>query len=161
MAVFIKKIFIFFKKLIQCMMDKYPLSASHFKVEWGGTRIDFTEVSGLNIEYDIIQHRSGNIPDPSIMMIPGLKHPTNIILKRGIVKGDVDFYNWINTIKLNQVERRDIVISLLDEKHEPVMIWKAKNAWPVKLSGPELKANGNEVAIESIELAHEGLELES
>ena len=63
--------------------------------------------------------------------------------------------------RLNTVERRDIVISLLNEKHEPVMVWKAQNAFPVKVEGPALKASGNEVAIESIELAHEGLELQN
>ena len=62
---------------------------------------------------------------------------------------------------MNKPERRDLVISLLNEEHAPVMTWKVKNAWPVKLEGPGLKATGNEVAIESIELAHEGLTIES
>ena len=64
-------------------------------------------------------------------------------------------------MKLNTVERRDLVVSLLNEEHEPVMIWKVHNAFPVKVEGPQLKASGNEVAIESIELAHEGLEVQN
>jgi phage tail-like protein len=64
-------------------------------------------------------------------------------------------------VKLNQVERRDVVISLLNEEHNPVMTWKIHNAFPVKVEGPGLKAAGNEVAIESIEIAHEGLELQN
>jgi phage tail-like protein len=92
--------------------------------------------------------------------MPGLRKFTKIILKRGIVKGDNDFYTWMKTINLNQAERRDIVIKLLNENHEPVMIWKASNAFPVKLTGPVLKANANEVAIEELELAHEGLSIE-
>ena len=63
----------------------------------------------------------------------------------------------MNTVKLNTIERRDLTISLLDEEHNAVVVWKAHNAFPVKVEGPGLKASGNEVAIESIELAHEGL----
>ena len=74
---------------------------------------------------------------------------------------DNDFFKWLNTVKLNTVERRDLVVSLLNENHEPVMVWKAHNAFPVKVEGPQLKASGNEVAIESIEIAHEGLELQN
>ena len=86
--------------------------------------------------------------------MPGLRKFSNITLKRGVIKSDNDFFKWLSTIKLNTVERRDLVISLLNEKHEPVMVWKAHNAFPVKVEGPALKASGNEVAIESIELAH-------
>jgi phage tail-like protein len=61
---------------------------------------------------------------------------------------------------MNTIERRDITISLLDENHAPVMTWKVKNAFPSKLEGASLKASGNEVAIESMEVAHEGLVVE-
>jgi phage tail-like protein len=84
----------------------------------------------------------------------------NLTLKRGIFQSDNEFYDWWNTVSLNTIERRDIVISLLNEEHEPVMTWKVKNAWPVKVQSTDLKADGNEVAIESLELAHEGLTME-
>ena len=89
--------------------------------------------------------------------MPGQVRYSNIILKRGITKGDNDFYNWISTIKLNTVERRDISIALLNEAHEPVMVWRVKNAFPIRLIGPELNASANEIAIETLELAHEGI----
>ena len=54
-----------------------------------------------------------------------------------------------------------MTIKLLNEQHAPVMTWKVKNAWPLKVEGPSLKADGNEVAIESIELAHEGVTVEN
>jgi phage tail-like protein len=73
------------------------------------------------------------------------------------MKADNEFYTWLNTTSLNTVERRDITVSLLDENHLPVVNWVIKNAFPVKVQGPTLKSDGNEVAIESIELAHEGL----
>ncbi|HSQ43724.1 MAG TPA: phage tail protein, partial [Ginsengibacter sp.] len=85
---------------------------------------------------------------------------SNIILKRGIVKGDNDFFNWMNTKNLNDIERRDIVVKLLNQNHEPVIMWKAVNAFPVKLSGPILNATASNIAIEELELAHEGLIVE-
>jgi len=85
----------------------------------------------------------------------------NVTLKRGLMKSDNEFYKWWNTVALNTIERRDLIISLLNESHQPVFVWKIKNAWPVKVSGTDLKADGNEVAIESIEIAHEGLVMET
>ncbi len=143
------------------MPAQYPLPVFHFNVEWGGTRLGFTEVSGLTQENQAIEYRDGSFPEYSSVKMPGLRKFTNITLKRGIVPADNEFFQWLNTIKLNKVERRDLVISLLNENHEPVMVWKVQNAFPVKVEGPGLKASGNEVAIESIELAHEGLELQN
>jgi len=138
-------------------MAKYPSLVLHFRVEWGGTSIAFTEVAGLTQEAPAVEYRTGEMPDYSMLKMPGMRKYSNITLKRGIVKSDNDFFKWLNTIKLNEVERRDLTISLLNEKHEPVVVWKAHNAFPVKVEGPGLKASGSEVAIESIELAHEGL----
>jgi phage tail-like protein len=142
-------------------MAKYPLPVFHFRVEWGGTNIGFSEAAGLTQEAQVIEYRDGLSPDYSSIKMPGLRKFNNITLKRGITKGDNEFFAWLNTIKLNTVERRDITISLLNENHEPVMSWKVNNAFPVKVEGPGLKATGNEVAIESIELAHEGLTVEN
>lgn len=139
----------------------YPLPVFHFIVNWGGTQVGFSEVSGLNIESQVIEYRDGASPEYSSRKMPGLRKYANITLKRGIMKSDNEFYKWLNTTKLNTVERRDLIISLLNEEHEPVMSWKVVNAFPVKVEGPGLKATGNEVAIESIELAHEGLSIEN
>jgi phage tail-like protein len=140
------------------MPAQYPLPTFHFTVTWGGTRVGFSEVTGLTQENQAIEYRDGSFPEYSSIKMPGLRKFSNITLKRGVIKADNEFFKWLSTIKLNTVERRDLVISLLNEKHEPVMTWKVQNAFPVKLEGPQLKASGNEVAIESIELAHEGLE---
>lgn len=142
-------------------MAKYPIPVFHFRVEWGGTNVGFSEVSGLTQEAQVIEYREGSSPEYHGQKMPGLRKFNNITLKRGITKADNEFFAWLNTIKLNTVERRDISISLLNENHEPVMTWKIHNAFPVKVEGPGLKATGNEVAIESIELAHEGLMLEN
>ncbi|MDQ6969594.1 MAG: phage tail protein [Mariprofundus sp.] len=144
----------------------YPLPVFHFRVEWGGTNLGFAEVSGLVIENQLIEYRDGVSPEYSAIKMPGIPKYGNITLKRGIVKEDNQFFDWLNTIKMNKVgdanaDRRDLIISLLNENHEPVVVWKATNAFPVKIEGPGLKATGNEVAIESIEVAHEGLTIEN
>lgn len=139
----------------------YPLPVFHFIVNWGGTQVGFSEVSGLNIESQVIEYRDGASPEYSSRKMPGLRKFANITLKRGILSSDNEFFAWLNTTKLNTVERRDLTISLLNEEHAPVMTWKVNNAFPVKVEGPSLKATGNEVAIESIELAHEGLSIEN
>jgi phage tail-like protein len=141
--------------------SKTPIPAFHFQVQWGGTRLGFTEVSGLSVETQIIEYREGNSPEYSTIKMPGMRKNGNVVLKRGIVQGDNEFYNWFNTIQLNKVERRDMVITLLNENHEPVVVWKLRNAFPVKLDAPTLKATGNEVAIETLEVAHEGLTIEN
>lgn len=140
-------------------MATYPLPKFHFIVQWGGTRIGFTEVTGLDIQVEAIEYREGSSPEYSKIKMPGMHKFSNITLKRGSIGNDTDFYKWINTISLNTVERRDLTISLLNETHAPVMTWKVKNAFPIKVQASDLKSDGNEVAIETIELAHEGLNI--
>lgn len=140
-------------------MVNYPMTTYHFIVDWGGNQIPFTEVSGLNMEIEVIEYREGSSVNNHYAKMPGLRKYSNLVLKRGLVKGDHAFYHWMQSIHANAVERRDLVISLLNENHEPVMQWKVRRAWPCKIWGPSLKAGANEVAIETIELAHEGLEL--
>ncbi len=142
-------------------MANYPLPKFHFLVEWGGSRIGFTEVTGLTIETEVIEYREGNSPEYNKTKMPGLRKYSNITMKRGIFASDNDYYNWFNTVKLNQIERRDITISLLNENHEPVVVWKVKSAFPIKMQSPDLKADANEVAIESVDIAHEGLVIQN
>ena len=132
------------------MANTYPMPAYHFVVQWGGTRIGFQEVSGLNIQADAVEYREGSNPESQPLKMPGQIHYSNIVLKRGIVAKDNDFFAWINTIKLSKVERRDIVVQLLNENHEPVVVWKIRNAFPVRYSGPVLLANASEVAMEGL-----------
>jgi phage tail-like protein len=142
-------------------MAQYPIPKFHFQVEWGGAKIGFTEVTGLDISTDVIEYREGSSPEFHKVKMPGMQKFSNITLKRGTFKGDNDFYNWYNTISMNTVQRRDLVISLLNENHEPVVVWRIKNAFPVKVTSTDLKADGNEVAIESLEIAHEGLTIQN
>jgi phage tail-like protein len=142
-------------------MADYPLPKFHFQVEWGGTNISFTEVTGLEVETEVIEYRGGASPEYSKVKMPGMQKFANLTLKRGTFKSDNEFYAWFNTVKLNTIERRDITISLLNEEHEPTVVWKVKNAWPTKVTATDLKADGNETAIESMELVHEGLVMQN
>lgn len=142
-------------------MSNYPLAKFHFQVEWGGTKIGFTEVSGLDVETEVIEYRHGQSPEFSKTKMPGMQKFSNITMKRGTFENDNEFYKWWNTVKLNTIERRDVTIKLLNESHDPVITWNVKNAWPTKVQSTDLKADGNEVAIESIEIAHEGLTIQN
>ena len=142
-------------------MAEYPLPKFHFQVEWGGSQIGFTEVSGLDIETEVIEYRQGASPEYHKIKMPGMRKFSNITLKRGTFQGDNEFFDWFNTVSLNTIERRDLTLSLLNEAHEPVIVWKIKNAFPTKVQSTDLKADGNEVAIETLELAHEGLVIQN
>ena len=133
----------------------------HFRVMWGDQEMSFQEVTGLDAQSEEIKYRTGNSPIFSVIKMPGLIKYSNVTMKKGIFKGDNKFWDWFVQIKQNTIKRIDITISLLDETDNPAMVWKLKNAWPTKISGYELKAEGNEVAVESIEIVHEGLTIEN
>lgn len=142
-------------------MTDYPIPKFHFQADWGGVRIGFTEISGLDVETEVIEYRDGASPEYSKMKISGMQKFPNVTMKRAVFASDNEYFKWWNTVALNTVERRSVTISLLNEKHEPVVVWKVKNAWPAKISSTDLKADGNEIAIESIELAHDGLVIQN
>lgn len=140
---------------------QYPLSKFHFQVEWGGTKIGFTEISGLDSELEVIEYRQGASPEYSKIKMPGMRKFSNITMKRGMFQGDNEYYEWLNSVQLNTIERRDITISLLNQDHEPIVVWKVRNAFPTKVQSTDLKADGNEIAIESMEIVHEGLSIQN
>ena len=74
---------------------------------------------------------------------------------------DNEYFAWLNAVKMNKPDRRDVIVNLLNEDHEPVMTWKILNAWPTKITSPDMKASGNEAAIETLEIAHEGITIEN
>ena len=143
------------------MSEAYPLVTYSFEVDWGGTKIGFTEVSGLDFETEVVEYRHGASPEYSKIKMPGQQKYANISMKRGTFKGDNEFYDWWNTVKLNTIERRDITIKLLNEDRDPVITWKVRNAWPSKVQSTGLKADGSEVAIETMEVVHEGLTVQN
>jgi phage tail-like protein len=139
-------------------MATYPIPVFHYKVSWNNQDIGFSDVSGLTQERQAIEYRDGLMSGDQLpLKRPGLTKANNISLKRGVTEGDNELYNWFNNNGIPNVERRDLLISLLNDEGNPVMVWTISQAWPVKCEGPGLKATGNEIAIESIELVHEGI----
>jgi len=142
------------------MAQEYPVPRFHFQVDWGGAKISFTEVTGLVMEREKIEYRHSDSKDFNKIAMPGLVKNNNITMKRGKFEGDFDYNTWLEDVANERVEgRRDVIVRLLNEKHVPVAAWSAVRCFPVKITAPDLKSDANEIAVESIEVAHEGLKL--
>ena len=139
----------------------WPLPKFYFQVKIADQEVSFQEVSGLDVEAQIIEYRHGNSPEFSTIKMPGIKKSSNVTLKKGVFKGDNSFWDWFNQIKMNTIERKAMVITLLDEEGNPTMTWTLNNAWPTKITGTDLKSDGNEVAVETLEVAHEGVTIDN
>ena len=142
------------------MAQDYPIPRFHFQVDWGGAKISFTEVTGLVMEREKIEYRHSDSKDFNKIAMAGMVKNNNITLKRGKFEGDFDYNAWLEEIADDRAnKRRDVTIRLLNEKHVPVAAWTAARCFPVKVTAPDLKSDANEIAVESIEVAHEGLKL--
>jgi phage tail-like protein len=135
----------------------WPLPKFYFEVKWDSDVMSFQEVSGLDVESQPIEYRAGDSPVHSVINMPGLKKYGNITMKKGTFVKDDKFWDWFNQIKLNTIKRIPITISLLDEAGAPTMVWTVTDAWPTKITGTDLKADGNEVTVDTIEIAHSGI----
>ena len=135
----------------------WPLPKFYFQVKWDAEVMSFQEVSGLDVEAEPIPYRHGDSPEFSTIKMPGIKKSGNVTMKKGVFKSDNKFWDWFNQIKMNTIKRVPVTISLLDEAGAPTMVWTLANAWPTKIQATDLKSDGNEVAVESIEIVHEGI----
>lgn len=137
----------------------WPLPKFYFVVYFGVDTqgVPFQEVTGLDTEAQVIEYRNGNSSQSETIKMPGIKKMSNVTLKKGLLDKESPLLNWFAQIKMNQLERMVVTIRLVDDSGNTTMEWKLKNAWPTKILTGELKATGNEVAIETLELAHEGL----
>ncbi len=144
----------------------YPLPLYNYRVEINGESVAFSEVSGLSISHEVITYKesptASGAPGPRMLLVPGQREPAKITLKKGLVRSTSmkHLYGWIRTIAINQVEKKDIFIRLLDEKGEPVISWKVINAFPTKLDAPTFDAKSNDAAIESMELSGDFVSIE-
>lgn len=142
------------------MAQEYPLPRFHFQVDWGGAKISFTEITGLVVEREKIEYRHSDSKDFHKIAMPGLPKNNNFTMKRGKFERDFDYNTWFEDVTNDRVNgRRDVIIRLLNEKHTPVAAWSASRCFPVKVTAPDLKSDASEIAVESIEVAHEGLKL--
>lgn len=162
------------------MAQGYPVPKFRFTVSWtnpglsNSDTIGFTEVSGLDYQIDIIEYRTGIDVGLSKVKLPGMRKFSNVTLKKGVVQGmkesNNDFYKWLDgsgsgtpvqgSVRSRKDYRKTITITLLDEESNPVAAWTLMAAFPVKVAFTDMKADANEVGIDTLELAHEGLTLE-
>jgi phage tail-like protein len=147
------------------IVTDYPLPAYNYRVDIDATTVAFSEVSGLEMSFDTITYSESQVGSgkagPNIMIMPGNKKPLTITLKKGFVKTKSmeALYNWIASIQLNRVDKKDITVHLCDEKGDSIVRWKVIDAFPTKLTAPGFSATSTEVAIESMELMASGLEM--
>ena len=137
-------------------MAGYPHGKFNYKVEIDGLEAGgFSEVTGFDASIDVIEYREGDMTQTPLK-IPGLKKYGNITLKQGLVDSMV-LYEWMKAGLEGDVERKTLTITLLDIAGSPAASWQIINAWPVKYTAPDFNATSSEVAIESLEIAHEGM----
>ena len=110
----------------------------------------FTECTLPNIEWDVEEVKEGGL-NTYIHQLPGRRKAAKVTLKNGIGTGDL--LNWYRQVMSQTWERRPVTITLLDVAHQRVMDWSIKDAYPVKWTGPQLKADDNTIAVETLELA--------
>ena len=118
----------------------------------------FSEITGIEVEIPPIEYRNGSEPNTPRKM-PGRIKYGNLICKRGVT-GDLNFWNWILDGINGRVNRNDGSIILRDEAQSTVMQWNFRRAWPCKFTGPGLNAANNEIAIDTMEICHEGIEID-
>ena len=137
-------------------MASTPYAKFRYKVEIDGLEAGgFSEASGFDASIDVIEYREGDMVQTP-MKLPGLKKYGNITLKQGVADTMV-MYEWMIAGVEGEVERKTITITILDETETATASWQVINAWPAKYTAPDFNALTSEVAIESIEIAHEGM----
>lgn len=138
-----------------------PFRGFNFRVEIASTSeavAAFREVSGLTASVDVVEYREGNSRDLHPKKLFGLRKYTNIVLKRGITTNN-ELWVWYRQIVNGIADRRNGAIVLLDEEHNDTLRWNFYEAWPAKLDWPTFNATSNEVAVETLELVVEKIEL--
>lgn len=134
-----------------------PYSSFNFLVEIDGVaRAAFQQVSGFDSTIDVVEHREGG-DNTTMRKLPGMTKYSNLVLKWGMTD-DMLLYEWHHQAIRGTIQRRNGSIILLDRRGEEVARWNFVNAWPTKYDGPDLNAETADAAIETLELAHEGVE---
>jgi phage tail-like protein len=133
-----------------------PYRNFRFRVEVEGIQqAGFSEVSGFDASIDIIEYREGDMTTTP-RKLPGLSKYSNISLKWGVTDS-MDMYEWLQECLEGTITRKTVTIIAIDEEGEDVATWQVMEAWPVKYTAPDFNATGAEVAIELLEMAHEGM----
>jgi phage tail-like protein len=141
-----------------------PYGQFNFLIQIDGvTKAGFSEVSGLTTDSNVMEYREGDESNHgvnTVRKLVGLVKYNNIVLKRGWTK-DASLWNWRKSVLDGKTQRQSGSIALLDEGRNKVLSWSFHDGWPAKWEGPALNAKTSEVAIETLEIVHEGLVLDS
>ena len=138
---------------------EYPIPMYRFVVQIGDDKMAFNNVSGLDVKYDLMEYRDGL---GNHFKMPGLANAVTLTLRKGLFRGPNALYDWINTISLNKVEKKDIMISLTDETGSNYLVtWNVSDAFPTSLSSPALDASSNEVSIQELTLTADRVTLKT
>lgn len=137
--------------------ELWPIPKFHFTVSWNGNEVPFQEVTGLKLNTEMIEYRTGNDPTFIKQRIPGLKKFENITLKKAVFKNDTRLYDWYADVQTNPERRYDVIVTLLDEQANPLIVWTIVKCFPISHAGPDLNSEANELASESLEIVHEGI----
>jgi phage tail-like protein len=125
----------------------------------GGEAAAFSSVILPTIEIDVVEYRDGTDRTNQPRQVVGLTKYSNLVLKRGVASS-TNLWEWFDQVRQGTLDRRTIVVTLLNEERNPVVVWKLRRCLPIKYVGPTLSAGESDVAIEEIELAVENLEIE-
>ncbi len=140
----------------------YPLPVYNYQVTLGSLALGVSEISGLSIEYEPVTYKHGLSFVMGVKIIPGMRQPVKLTMKRGIVKRGETFYRWLRDTYADPFTntQQDILIDLCDEAGVPIVRWKVQGAMPIKIDAPTFDSNSNEVAIETIEVIAQNLQIE-
>jgi phage tail-like protein len=134
-----------------------PVLSFHFAVEISGLFVaGFSDVTGLQAEIEVTEYREGGVNGYIHKRAGPTKYSSNLILKKGITDNK-ELWSWYTAVMRGNIQRKPVDVVLMSSSGEESRRWKLVNAYPVKWNGPELKATASEVAVETLELAHEGL----
>jgi len=137
-----------------------PYLNFNFRVEIDGLQVaGFSEAQLPEGRIEVVAYREGGANTSAPRLLPGRVEFGPVVLRRGFA-GDPALFQWWNDVVQGHVARRNVVIILLDEQRQEVARWVIRRAWPSKWTGPDLRGLGNEVSIETLELTHEGIELD-
>ena len=143
------------------MPDKQPYRGFNFVVEIEGlTSAQFSEVSVPEAEITVVEYREGGDKTSGSRKLPGRVRYGNVVLKR-VIGGDLALFEWFRAVATGDFQPRAVSIVLLDAERQPVIRWNVSEAWPTKYDVSDLNAKNDEVAIELLELANEGIQIES
>lgn len=130
----------------------YPISSFRYKATIGGEEVNFSDISGLTLEYNTTEYKEASKDGVRTIQVAGQRNAPSLSLKRGLFEKSLELYKWFNEVHTDDFTKKDVVISLLNNTNGVVMTWTVANAFPTKFDGPSLDATSNEVSFQQIDI---------